>query len=178
MDIDGLSRILLRICEEFNREGVDYVVGGGFAVILHGFPRLTDDIDFFIDPSAGNVARMKKALKTLYDDKAIDDIRPEDVNNYSVVRYGTPEGFYLDIIGKVGEIADFPVIKKGSVHLEIEKVRIPVCGVKTLLKLKENTARPVDRQDAIFLKEKLSRRNRKSSASKPEKQTKKTRSTK
>ena len=177
MDIDGLSRILLRICEEFNREGVDYVVGGGFAVILHGFPRLTDDIDFFIDPSAGNVARMKKALKTLYDDKAIDDIRPEDVNNYSVVRYGTPEGFYLDFIGKVGEVADFRVVKKGSVHLEIEKVRIPVCGVKTLLKLKENTVRPVDRQDAIFLKEKLSRLNKKSTSRrmKRPKSTKRTR---
>jgi hypothetical protein len=36
---------LTRICRELNRLGVRYVVIGGFAIIHHGFPRLTYDID-------------------------------------------------------------------------------------------------------------------------------------
>jgi hypothetical protein len=169
VDIDGLSKIFLRICAGFNLEGVDYVVGGGFAIILHGLPRLTDDIDFFVNPSSDNVAKIKKALMDIYDDKAINDIKVTDIDSYSVVRYGTPEGFYLDFIGRVGKVAEFSEIKKGMINIEIENVRIPVCGVETMLKLKEHTVRPVDRQDSIFLKEKLSRRNKKNNSSKPKK---------
>ena len=169
MDIDGLSKILIKICEKFNREGVDYVVGGGFAVILHGLPRMTDDIDFFVNPSPENVAKIKKALMDIYHDHAIDDIRVTDIESYSVVRYGTPEGFYLDFIGKVGEVAGYAEIKRGMVFLDLENVRIPVCGVETMLKLKEHTVRPVDQQDSIFLRAKLSREKNKNNSSKQKK---------
>jgi hypothetical protein len=169
LDIDGLSKILIKICENFNRGGVDYVVGGGFAVILHGLPRVTDDIDFFVDPSSENIAKIKTALMDIYHDHAIDDIRVTDIESYSVVRYGTPEGFYLDFIGKIGEVAGYLEIKKGRVYLELEKVRIPVCGVETMLKLKEHTVRPVDQQDSIFLRAKLSRQNKKNNSTKHKK---------
>jgi len=169
MDIDGLSKILIKICDKFNRAGVDYIIGGGFAVILHGLPRLTDDIDFFVNPSSENVTKIKTALMDIYNDNAINDIRVTDINSYSVVRYGTPEGFCLDFIGRVGEVAGYAEIKRGRVYLELENVRIPVCGVETMLKLKEHTVRPVDQQDSIFLRAKLSRKKNKNNSSKRKK---------
>lgn len=151
----GLTEIFLKVCEKFNHIGVEYVIGGGFAVILHGMPRLTNDIDFFVNPSKENVEKIKIALTEIFNDASIKEIKPTDVEEYSVIRYGTPEGFYLDFIGKVGEMFQFSDIKKGIEWIEIENIKVPVCSAETLLKLKEKSLRPVDQQDAIFLKEKL-----------------------
>ena len=154
----GLTQILLKVCKKFNQAGVEYVIGGGFAVILHGMPRLTNDIDFFVSPSKENVKRIKIALKEIFNDISIEEIKPTDIQKYSIIRYGTPEGFYLDFIGKVGEAFRFSDIKKGIEWIEIENIKIPVCNVEMLLKLKEKSLRPIDQQDVIFLKEKLKHR--------------------
>ncbi len=157
MVIGGLTEIFLKVCNKFNYLGVEYVIGGGFAVILHGLPRLTNDIDFFVNPSEENVERIKIALTEVFNDPSIEEIKPGDLEAYSVVRYGTPKGFYLDFIGKVGEMFKFSDIKKGIEWIEIENIRVPVCNVETLLRLKENSLRPIDQQDVIFLREKLRR---------------------
>ncbi len=38
-------------------------------------------------------------------------------------------------------------------------IKIPVCGIEVMLRLKGNTVRPIDQHDAIFLQEKMNRRN-------------------
>ena len=45
----------------------------------------TNDIDFPIDSSKENVARVKRALRVLKD-RAVDEVRQEDVERYVVVR--------------------------------------------------------------------------------------------
>ena len=35
----------VRICEILNEEGVEYIVIGGFAAVIHGSSLLTEDID-------------------------------------------------------------------------------------------------------------------------------------
>jgi len=39
---------LLQIADALEREKVEYILIGGFAVILYGLPRLTQDLDLFI----------------------------------------------------------------------------------------------------------------------------------
>jgi len=50
-------------CLEKNR--VKYVVIGGVAAILHGVPRMTGDIDIFIESGIDNAGRMLNTLKDL-----------------------------------------------------------------------------------------------------------------
>jgi hypothetical protein len=50
-------------CLEKNR--VNYVVIGGVAAILHGVPRMTGDIDIFIEASPENAGKMLKTLRDL-----------------------------------------------------------------------------------------------------------------
>lgn len=45
---------LVSVCRSLNREGVRYLLIGGFAVILHGLVRTTKDIDLLVDPSEEN----------------------------------------------------------------------------------------------------------------------------
>jgi hypothetical protein len=34
-----------------NEKKVEYLLVGGYAVVLHGYPRYTGDIDFWINPN-------------------------------------------------------------------------------------------------------------------------------
>lgn len=43
-------RELLRL---FRRHGVEYLLLGGHAVTFHGYPRMTQDVDFYYGSSSG-----------------------------------------------------------------------------------------------------------------------------
>lgn len=45
-----------------NDEHVEYLVGGGYAVTWHGYPRYTADIDIWIHATAENAAKMMRVL--------------------------------------------------------------------------------------------------------------------
>jgi len=154
MNSERLKEGFLKLCEALNKEGVKYVVIGGFAVFLHGFPRFTEDIDLFIDPSPENILKLKKALSSIYDDPSIDQLAVEDFHQYAVIRYGTPDNFYVDFIAKIGEMFTFDDISKDIEKIKLENIEIPISGVKTLIEMKK-TMREKDKQDLVFLYRKL-----------------------
>lgn len=45
-----------------NKHEVKYLLVGGYAVGWHGYPRVTKDIDFFVEPSAENAAKLIAVL--------------------------------------------------------------------------------------------------------------------
>lgn len=61
-----LKEELLRITACFERSGIDYALCGGLAVVVHGYPRLTKDIDILIRPEEYEHAREELA-KIEYD---------------------------------------------------------------------------------------------------------------
>jgi hypothetical protein len=151
--VQELDKEFIRICNTFNRYNVKYVVIGGFAVILHGLPRTTEDIDFFIESSSQNIENLKSALKSLYNDPSIEEITTADLEEYAVVRYGTPDEFYIDIIARLGEEVSFNDVWNDVVIFEIDDTKIPVCGLEMLIKMKK-TVRDRDLRDLRFLSEK------------------------
>ena len=48
---------LLRITECLDQAGIDYGLCGGLAVVVHGYPRLTKDIDILIRPESLELAK-------------------------------------------------------------------------------------------------------------------------
>ena len=55
----------LAICDILNKEGVRYVVLGGFAALVHGSPLPTQDIDLIPATSRYNLVRLASALRRL-----------------------------------------------------------------------------------------------------------------
>jgi hypothetical protein len=53
------------ICAVLNEEGVEFVVLGGFAAIIHGSSLPTEDIDVIPSRSEANLERLATALKRL-----------------------------------------------------------------------------------------------------------------
>jgi hypothetical protein len=66
------SADILRVLAELGRHRVDYALLGGAAMALHGFPRMTKDIDLILPRSARNNARLLKALAALSGTFALD----------------------------------------------------------------------------------------------------------
>jgi hypothetical protein len=51
-----------RVIQSLNDNGVHYLVVGGYAVALHGYPRYTKDMDVWVEMSHENAVRIVKAL--------------------------------------------------------------------------------------------------------------------
>lgn len=140
----------LDVIRAFERERVEYVLVGGVAVNLHGIVRATEDIDFFVRPGAENVERLKRALRSLWDDPEIDQIRAEDFEAYPTLRYGPPgEAIVIDILTRQGTAFAFEDLESESV--ELEGVRVHVATPATLVRMKRGTLRPIDHADAQAL---------------------------
>ena len=147
----------INVITAFEDNNVEYKLIGDFAVVLHGFPRLTQDIDIFIRPEKNNIDNLKTALKQVFDDPAIEEITPEELNRYPVIRYGTPDGFNIDLIAKIGEVFSFDdVICEKRI---IDGQSIKIATTESLIKLKENTMRDVDSIDLQFLRKKQKNKN-------------------
>lgn len=147
----------LNIIDALASYKVEYILIGGFAINLYGLKRGTQDIDIFVKPEDDNIKRLRDALRSLYDDKSIEEISLQELNKYAVIRYGTPDNFYIDIITHIGEIFSFSDLKFQILDLDNHKINIAT--EKTLLKLKSHSYREIDASDVRFLKEIIKRKN-------------------
>jgi DNA polymerase II small subunit/DNA polymerase delta subunit B len=57
-----LSKDFKEFIESLNANRVRYLVVGGYAVALHGYPRYTKDLDVWIEPTAQNAQNVLNAL--------------------------------------------------------------------------------------------------------------------
>jgi len=137
---------LARICEALNRAGARYILIGGFAVITHGGGRTTKDIDFLIDGSTANVARVKEALSILPDNAAAE-IAETDIETYTVVRVA--DEVLVDLLGSACGVTYEHAVADAE-EIKVEGVPIPVASKPTLIRTKE-TIRPSDQIDRDFL---------------------------
>jgi hypothetical protein len=79
---------LLRLLHE---HGVRYVIVGGEAVIHHGYPRLTGDIDLFYDRSAANAGRLFAALREFWQGDVPSVGEPAELTEEDIiVQFGRP----------------------------------------------------------------------------------------
>jgi nucleotidyltransferase AbiEii toxin of type IV toxin-antitoxin system len=145
----------LELLRALAREDVDYVLVGGVALNLHGIVRATEDVDLFIRPEANNVERLKRALRLVWDDPDIDQITVADlVGEYPTIRYGPPgEDFVVDLLARLGSAFVFEDLEMRTV--QVEGVTVRLATPATLYRMKRDTARPIDRADALALREKF-----------------------
>ena len=151
MDFDRLQSLLAAL----EREGVNYAIFGAMALNLHGLARFTEDIDLFIAPEAENVERLKRALKAVFDDPAIDEISAADLlGAYPAVQYVPPEGaFHVDILTKLGSAFSFADL--ATERVPFGDLVVTVVTARTLYQMKRDTVRPKDRVDAEMLKQRF-----------------------
>lgn len=117
---------MLSLFRALAEEGVEYVVVGAVALNLHGIVRATEDLDLFVRADVGNVERLRSALRAIWDDPEIAEIRAEDLaGDYPVVRYGPPEeDFVIDLMSRLGDAISFDDLRWETISVEGVNVRV------------------------------------------------------
>ena len=150
---------LVVLCRHLNEAGVNYVVIGGFAIILNGYTRTTGDVDLLVDSTIENVDRIKQALLYL-PDKAIAEVNAEEVAQYSVVRVA--DEILIDLMHKACEVT-YAKAKDYIAYRDIEGTKIPFLKPELLIQTKL-TVRAKDAPDRMFLEYLLAQQHDASSA--------------
>ena len=136
--------------ELLNKHKVDYLVVGGYAVSLYGYPRYTGDIDFWIKPNKLNASKIISALidfgfGTL--DVNFDDFNIED----NVVQLGYPPN-RIDIITSVSGLSFEDCWSKKETIIS-ENVEVYYISLQHLKINKRTTGREKDLLDLKNLPE-------------------------
>jgi hypothetical protein len=151
MDFDKVIEFL----RAMEQEAVQYVLVGGMALNLLGVTRATLDVDIVLNLDKENVERLRRALRRVWQDPAIEEIRYEDLaGEFPAITYGPPdEAFGIDIVTRFGEM--FPYADLQAEMREWQGTRVPVATPQTLYRMKKGTMRLIDKADAAELRERF-----------------------
>jgi hypothetical protein len=127
---------------------VRFVLVGGHAVAGHGEPRLTEDLDVFVEPTAANARRLREALA----DFGFGDVAP------TAAELASPDKIFMlgrkpwriDILTGIDGVT---FARAWSTKVEVEFVAKPlyVIGRAALIANKRASARDKDLLDVALL---------------------------
>ncbi|MBN2189521.1 MAG: nucleotidyltransferase [Chitinispirillaceae bacterium] len=127
-----------------NKNGVEYVIVGGYAVAFHGFIRATKDIDVLFSNTPANIGRLMTALVEF----GIQESAMA-ANTFSeqgrIVRMGSPP-MMIELINAVGGVT-FEEIWRNKVKGRYGDVEVFFISKNDLLKSKKAAGRPQDIRD-------------------------------
>jgi hypothetical protein len=142
--------------EEFDRDAVEVVLVGGYAVAFHGRPRATKDIDLVLRGSPENLARASRALARFGAPSnvvaAVAAMQEEDI-----VFLGQPP-LRIDLMRSIDGVAAERLFDE-AVPAELDGVRLKVIALPHLLANKRAAGRPQDLIDVTFLEKVRARQN-------------------
>lgn len=138
---DRLNKDFLEFIALLEEKGVEYLIVGGYAVGLHGFPRYTGDIDFFVAVSERNA----RSLLEVFDAFGFGDIGlvAEDfLQPASVVEIGREPRKIQVLTGIDG--VDFADCFERRIEIDYEGLRMKFIGLPDLLRNKRASGRNKD----------------------------------
>jgi len=154
----NFSEDILTFLRLLAKRRVRFLIVGGEAVIYHGYPRLTGDIDFFYDNTSLNCRRLFQVLLEFWDGRipgvtSSEELRAEKL----ILQFGRPP-HRIDLMNRIDRVT-FPRAWKSriEVRLKTKSGLVPVhyIGLRALVANKRATGRPRDLDDALFLCPKL-----------------------
>ncbi len=128
---------------------VDFLILGGSAVCLHGYPRMTADIDILLQNSRENIGRFLEVAGK-WGEGCARDLVFDDFQGPGAVRI--VEDFPLDVFTLVDgrSYGDFA---KSAVKFQIaDGIEVPCFSISDLIDVKKGTFREKDQLDVAVLR--------------------------
>lgn len=157
-----------RVIAALNESGVDYLIVGGVAVVLHGVGRLTADLDVVVDLERDAALKAMTSLEALgYQPRPPVEIKqfaePElrqqwiETKGMQVFSLWDPKGELpvLDVF--VNYPLDFSKLLDESVEVDIGGLKTRIASVEHLMAMKSGTGREKDERDITELRKKHGR---------------------
>lgn len=139
-----LNRDFKEFIQSLNDNGVRYLVVGGYAVALYGYPRYTKDIDIWVEMAAENASNILKALDQFgfgsLGVNASDLTEPD-----RMLQLGHPPA-RIDILTTLPGV-DFSECYSARTVVEVDGISINFINLENLRKNKKATGRHQDLAD-------------------------------
>lgn len=139
-----LNQDFKEFIQSLNNNNVRYLIIGGYAVALHGYPRYTKDIDIWVELSPDNAKKIMHALDDFgfgsLELKESDFLEPD-----MIIQLGYPPNRIDMILSPTG--VDFQSCFPNRVIVEVEGVQVNFIDLDNLKKNKEATGRKQDLAD-------------------------------
>jgi hypothetical protein len=132
--------------KQFNHHEVEYLLVGGYSVILYGYARTTGDMDVLVKRTPENYQRICKAFRDfgmpLFDMTEYNFLKN---NDYDVFTFGR-QPVAIDIMIKI-KGAEFEELYRSVNVFQTDDISINVIRLDDLLKVKKESGRHKDLDD-------------------------------
>jgi predicted nucleotidyltransferase len=125
-------------------ENVKFLLVGAYAVAVHGYPRATKDIDFFVWATPANASSLMKALIKF--GASLDKISESDFSSKGIVLQIGNSPRRIDIITSVSGV-DFEKAYSNRQTVVLEGLEVPVISLQDLIVNKRASGRTQDLAD-------------------------------
>jgi hypothetical protein len=144
------------LLERLVKAGVDFVIVGGFAGVVHGCTYVTQDVDICCDFSAVNLLALQKALSDLDPVHRMTPSRKklqlteQTCGQFKNLYLDTKIG-QLDCLSFIDGLGDYDQVKRASRLVEVESMKMYVLSLDALIKTKRAMNRPRDKEAVLQL---------------------------
>ena len=138
------SQDFKELVELLIKHEVDYLIVGGYAVGIHGYPRYTGDLDIWLHNTPENANKILKAVNEFgfssYGLTAADFTKPENI-----IQLGYPP-LRIDLLTHIDGVS-FDECFPNRKEVVIEKLKVNFISYHDLLKNKKASGRNRDKDD-------------------------------
>jgi predicted nucleotidyltransferase len=125
--------------------GLEFVVIGGFAGVLHGSSYVTDDLGICAVLSPENIEKLRVALADLHPAHRITHRKLSFLDHPApglpvANLYLQTDAGVLDVLGDVLGLGDFHALKKSAIEIPLFGRKCRVVSIEDLIKAKESVA--------------------------------------
>jgi hypothetical protein len=151
-----VSRDFLNLLERLVKAGVDFVIIGGFAGVVHGCTYVTQDIDICCDFSAVNLLALQRAISDLHPVHRMMpkrkrlELTEQACGQFKNLYLDTDIG-QLDCLSFIDGLGEYSQVKRKSVFIEVEEIKVRVLSLNALIKSKKLMNRPRDKEAVLQL---------------------------
>lgn len=136
-------------------ENVKFLLVGAYALAVHGFPRATKDIDFFVWATPENAAHLMRALARF--GAPMHDISEADFSSEGVIFQIGSSPRRIDIVTKIDGVT-FEQAYARRKPVIVEGMEVPVISLEDLIVNKRASGRLQDLADVEKLEAELRRK--------------------
>ena len=143
-----LPLMYVKLFEKLSRGEVKFLVLGGAAVSLHGYTRMTTDIDILLENSPANIERFVSVVSQ-WGDGCGSNLTYDDFQGPGCVRI--EEDFPLDVFTLLNGKPYEHFIKDAVKYSLSDSVEVQCLSIPALIDLKKGTQREKDQLDVTVL---------------------------
>ncbi len=136
--------------ELLQKHEVEFLIVGGFAVALHGYPRYTDDLDILLKRNTKNAERVIQVLND-FGFGSLGLVEQDFLNEDMIIQLGYPP-LRIDLITSISGIDNYDEIFGNAIKIESSEINLNIISLDDLIKNKDSTNRPIDKIDSSKLR--------------------------